>query len=240
MAYSGRMNSRLARHEQRKLLRQSFILVLLAIVLVLGFIFVILPQSVRIIGSITGGTITSFEPDDTLAPQIPIFDAPPLATPSGSLSLSGAGEPQSTIVLVVNGSERDRTTAGDDGRFSFNVELDEGNNSVNAYAIDQSENESVTGQTFVIVRDGQPPKLEITEPQQNQTIELRRNQLTTIKGNSDPLARITVNGRLVLANKDGAFSTTYQLQEGENKLMIEAEDQAGNRTTQELIVTFRL
>lgn len=234
------MNSRLARHEQRKMLRQSIILILVAILLVLGFIFIILPQSVRLIGSLTNGQIASFEPTDTIPPQIPIFDAPPLATPSAKIALSGAGEPQSQIVLVVNGSERDRQTAGDDGRFSFDVDLTDGENTITAYAIDQSENESVTGRSFIIVRDAQPPSIELEQPQDGQTIELRRNQLTTVKGKTEPLARVMVNGRLVLANKEGLFSTTYQLQEGENKLTIQAEDAAGNISEQELTVTFKL
>jgi len=234
------MSSRLARHEQSKLIRQTLLFGGLAMVLLVAFLFVILPQSVRLISSITSGTSNPFEAADTIPPQTPMLDAPPIATPSATLAVSGLGEAKSEIVLVVNGTEQNRQTAGDDGRFSFEVALGEGDNALSLYAIDESQNESPTSQIYTITRDSEAPKLEIQEPQEGQQFELRRNQQITIKGTSDPNTRISINGRLVFARNDGTFSSTYQLQEGENKLLIEAHDEAGNQTTKELIVTFRL
>lgn len=235
------MNSRLARQEQRKILRQTILFGGLAVILFLAFLFIILPQSVRLVSNLAGNTGGNpFDITDTIPPQTPVLDAPPLATPSAQLAISGLGEPETEIVLVVNAAEQSRTTAADDGRFSFNVALQEGENTINLYAMDTAGNESPSSQTYYIIRDSQPPKLTIEEPQDGQTVELRRNQVITIKGETDPNARVMVNGRLAFARNDGTFSTTYQLNEGENTLVIEAEDEAGNKSTVELKVTFRL
>ncbi len=234
---TGAPTSRLARKEQKKAVKQTITYLTAAVILVAAFIFIIVPGFLRFVAGISN-TATQ-DSSDTLPPQVPVIAAPVAATSSATLGISGYGEAQSEVVLVVNGSEFERKTLGDDGTFTASISLTEGENTLTAYAIDQNKNESSTGKTFSVIYDSEPPKLEISEPQPDQHIELRKNQVVTIKGMTDPNNRVTVNGRLVFANSEGAFTSTYQLTEGENKLLVEAEDKAGNKTSKEIIVTFK-
>lgn len=233
------VNSRLARREQQKLVRQTVILIIAATLLLVGFVFVILPQSVRLVGYLTGANVIS-DPSDTLPPQVPVLAAPPPATPSAQLAISGYGEAKSEVVLIVNASEQNRKTLGDDGQFTFDVNLTEGENIISVYAIDANKNESEPSRSVVVVMDSQPPKLEINEPKDGQQIELRKNQQLAVKGMTDPKVRVYVNDRLAFTQEDGAFSTTFQLVVGENILKVKAQDQAGNITEKELKVQFKL
>ena len=231
--------SRLTRKEQKKMMQQSLLFGGAAVILLIAFIFIIIPGLIRFTLAFLG-PVVSVEDVDDIPPQTPILSAPPAATYSAQVDLVGYGEPKSTITLVLNGSAHTEIVAGDDGSFSIPVALSEGENKVSAYAQDEAGNESAESKSFTIIQDTQAPTLEVAEPQDGQTIELRKNQILTIKGTTEENAKVYVNGRVVFAKDDGSFSTTYQLQEGENTLMIEAIDQAGNKTEKELKVTFKL
>ncbi len=235
---TGNLPSRLAKREQKKAVRQTIIYLITAAVLVLAFIFVIVPGFLRFVASLSGNPTQ--DSSDTFPPQVPVIAAPYEATSSASVDISGYGEADSQVVFVLNGSELEKQQIGSDGNFKASIPLTEGENLLTAYAVDANNNESSTGRTYTIIYDPEPPKLEITEPQPDQQYELRKNQTITIKGTTEANARVRVNGRLVFASSEGAFSTTYQLGEGDNKLTIEAEDKAGNITSKELNVKFKL
>jgi uncharacterized protein YfaP (DUF2135 family) len=233
------VSSRLARHEQKKAMRQTIIYLGTAVILILAFIFVIMPGFLRFAASISGES-DGFEVSDSIPPQVPFIAAPPQATSSASITITGYGEPESEIVYVVNGSELERGKIESDGTFTQDIELIEGENTITAFSIDASKNESDVGRVYSVVMDDTDPVIEISEPQPDQSFELRANQVITIKGKTEPNARVMINGRLAFANAEGEFSSTYQLQEGDNKLTIEAEDAAGNKSQTELTVKFRL
>lgn len=232
------VSSRLARREQQKVVRQTAFFLVLALGIGIGFVFIILPGFIRLISSLNTTEVGSNN-SDSLPPQVPILAAPPVATPSAEVVITGYGEKQSQVVVLLNGTENSRQAINDEGNFTFTLPLEEGDNEFKVYAIDEAQNESSVSKSYVIARDSQAPTLEITEPTANQEIQSRKNQLVTIKGKTEPEARVTVNGRLVFAGLDGTFSTTYSLQEGENKLQFESLDKAGNVTKQELTVTFK-
>lgn len=232
------VTSRKAKTEQKKLIRQTVIMGGGAVLLGLVFIVVIAPSLIRFVGGLFGNS-TLETTSDTLPPQVPILAAPVSATNSATLSLSGYGEGKSKLVVIVNGSKTTEQNIPDDGGFKFDITLTEGENSLNVYSVDEAGNESAASKSYMVTVDSEAPKLEITEPQEGQQIELRKNQLVTIKGTTEPKAKVFVNGRLVLAGDDGTFSTTYLLQEGENKLEMKAVDLAGNETTSTLTVQFR-
>lgn len=234
-----RVNSRLARHEQKKAMRQTIIYLGASVILIVAFIFVIMPGFLRLVASM-GGSSLSDQNDDTIPPQIPFIAAPPQATSSAEIVISGYGEPESEVVFVLNGSEADRKTIDTEGNFEIELPLTEGENTIAAYSIDANKNESDVGRTYTVLMDNQAPEIEVSEPKPDQTIELRANQQLTVKGKTEPNARVMVNGRLAFADAEGNFSSTYQLSEGENKITIEAEDAAGNKGQTELMVTFRL
>lgn len=232
------VTSRRARTEQRKLVRQILLLGGGAIVLLVVFIFVIAPGAVQLVANILGtGQPITF--NDTLPPQVPVLAAPVPATYSAELAITGYGEAGSTVVLLVNGQKSAEVKLGSDGQLSQTIALTDGENSLSTYAVDDAGNESSASRSFTIIVDREPPQIEITEPQDGQTIELRKNQNLTIKGKTEPHSRITINGRLALANSTGEFSSTYLLSEGENKLEFKVQDEAGNTADKILTVQFK-
>jgi phage-related protein len=127
---------------------------------------------------------------------------------------------------------------GEDGSFGLTMQLEPGENVLSGYSIDKTGNESAESKRYTVKFDDEPPELEITEPVDGANITLRKNQLTTIKGTTEENAKIELNGRLVYASADGSFSTTYQLNEGDNQLLFKAIDEAGNTTEKTIKVTF--
>lgn len=233
------VTSRLAQKEQKKLMKQTLIISGVAVLVLLAFVFVILPQAIRLAATVLDGTPIG-EPSDSVPPQPPIIAAPVTATYSATLAVEGVGEPETEAVVVVNSQEVGRTRIDSDGEFTYDVPLSEGENTVVFYSVDKADNESVKTQNYMITLDTEVPTISVEQPLSGQTIELRKNQTTEIKGTTEPNARVFVNDRLVYASATGAFSLKYQLAEGENKLVIRAVDKAGNEAQVELTVTFRI
>jgi len=233
------VSSRLAKTEQKKVVQQTVLLSLGAIALFLTFLFVILPGLIRFLTAVIG-TQTIIQSDDTLPPQVPILAAPVAATYSAQLKLTGYGEASSELVILLNAAELTRQKIADDGSFEVELTVPDGDNTLAAYAIDAAGNQSATSREYAVKIDQEKPTIEVSEPQNGVQIESRKNQLLTIKGTTEKKAKVYINGRITYADAEGLFHTTYQLSEGENKLEIRAEDEAGNQTQTELIVTFKL
>lgn len=232
------ITSRLAKREQKKLARQTMLITGTTIVLVLLFIFFVLPNVVRVAFNVLDGD-TIGQQSDTIPPQIPIISAPVAATNSATIKINGFGEAKSKVILVHNNEEVDERIISDEGEFEFELTLDEGENSVSAFSVDVSENESLSSKQYTIVYDNQDPTIDITSHEDGSTVTLRRNKLTTITGTTEPRAKVFVDGRLNLADSEGKFSGTYNLAEGENKIKIVAQDEAGNTTEMELTLHFQ-
>ena len=221
------------------MVRQSFVYIFLALILGVVFVLVILPKAVAVLFSIvdTGSPIAN---QDTLPPQVPIIAAPATATTQANLTLTGYGEPDSTIYFVVNGEQVGESTVGSDGTFTQDIPLQEGPNAITAYAKDAAGNESQISHEYTVTLDTTAPSLDISEPQDGQSFRLATNQMITVKGTTEPRAKVTVNGSLTLADSEGKFSANYFLQEGETELTVVATDDAGNTTEKKIKVSFSL
>ncbi|NCN87464.1 MAG: hypothetical protein GW941_01060 [Candidatus Pacebacteria bacterium] len=237
MKTSKPISSRLAKKEHRKLAQQTAIIIFVILALILGFLFLILPNIVRVAFNVLDGDVITNSSDD-IPPQVPILDAPVEATYSGTIKLTGYGEAKSEVILVLNGDEADKKIITDEGTFELDAELTEGENSITTYSVDEAKNESLTSKKYSITLDKELPTIQIEEPENESTITLRKNQITTIKGLTEPNARVFISGRLSVANSEGNFTGTYSLQEGENKILIKAIDKAGNESESELTVNF--
>lgn len=231
--------SRLSRRQQQKMKRQTVIIILVAIALFLAFIFVIMPQFIRLADNVLNGNEAIIADQDQVPPQVPILSAPVAATKSASLPLSGYGEAGSKVVLVINGERYDEVKINEDGSFKLMAELTEGENSLAVFSIDDADNESVKTREYQVDLDTAAPAIDIENPEDGSTVELRKNQITVIKGVTDPQAKVFINDRLVYAQKDGSFQMSFKLEEGDNKLMFRVEDPAGNTSEKEIKVKFR-
>ena len=235
-----RVSSRLAKQEKKKVVRQFWVYIVMAVILIGLFIFVILPNFINITSSLLGGTAAPFTPKDELPPFTPTLTAPPKATKDAELLLFGYAEAESEVFVIVNGEELEAILAQDDGSFQATTILTEGENVLTTYARDAAGNESQLSRAYKIVLDTEAPPLDITKPTADQTIQGRSEQNLQVTGITDPGVKVTVNGQLTYAKQDGAFSYNFRLQEGKNDLEFIVTDAAGNVTEEKLSVIFQL
>lgn len=235
---TNRVSSRLARKEQKKLTRQTYGFIFLAIVILLFFIFVLLPGGVRLFFSILDSN-TGLDTSDTIPPQVPILSSPVDATYSATIRLEGFAEPKSKVVVVLDGEKHSEVTVKDDGSFDYDLDLAEGENTFTLYSTDEAENESALTSDYMVLYDNESPIVDIESPENGAVIEAKKNQNLTVTGNTEPGAKLLLNDRLVYVKSDGSFSSTFLLTEGENLLKFDATDKAGNTSQTEIKVEFK-
>lgn len=234
-------SSRKMRSEKKKAISQSVLFILAAFIILLAFIFVIIPGFFGLISKFLDSS-SPFQEVDEIAPQIPILSAPVSATNSAQIKISGYGEPESDVIFILNGVKMSAEKIKDDGSFEVPITLDEGENKITAYSIDAAKNESVLTREYISILDTKAPQIEALEPADKSSFESRANQSVTIIGeiNEDTDAKVYINGRVVFPKADGKFSYVFRLEEGDNKIEIIAQDKAGNESKQELLYTFKL
>jgi len=235
---TGRVSSRLAQAEKKKVVRQTIFLSIVAVILLFGFIFVILPGVIRFALNLSDTGI-SLEQKDTFPPQVPIISAPAAATSQASLTIEGFAEADSQVIFVINGQEAEQVAVGSDGSFSQEVSLSEGENRIKAYSVDQEENESATSTTYTVIFDNTVPEISLTTPENGQEFVSKSNQSISVEGTTEPDARVFVNGRRYLADSEGLFKATVRLSEGDNTITLKAEDAAGQTAELEISVRFK-
>lgn len=222
-----RVSSRLIKQERKKITRQILWVITWAIILVLGFIFVILPLFIRFVNDVLN--TNPIEEEDTIILQPPVLSAPVEATNSAQFKIDGYADPQEEIVVVLNGQEHARTATRDDGSFTAEMVLTEGENGFTTYAIDSEKRESKTGQEYRVNLDTEKPLIEVTEPENGKEFS-SKDRTITISGKTDKDSKVYVNDRVVFPDSEGNFKTQFSLQSGENEIKIKAVDEAGNTT----------
>lgn len=228
--------SRLQSLEDKKNFRKATFLALGAVGLIVFVLILGIPILVRM--AIFLGDLKSskspVEKTDLIPPVPPNLLVSFDATNSSRQTLSGLAEPGSTVYLTQNSESRGSVVVKDDGIFQFgNVILKEGDNKFVGIAIDQVGNKSQSSREVVIYYSNKRPELNVDSPTDRQQITGNRVE---IKGSTSG-TRLTVNDRLIILGNNGVFSTTYNLDPGENVLVFIASDRAGNQTRKELTVT---
>jgi hypothetical protein len=234
MSKPERVSSRLIKKERSKLLKQTIWLVGGGVILVIGFIFLILPNFINVVNSVL--STNPIPEEEAVIIQPPELVAPVSATFSAQLTVRGVSTTGMKTVLVVNGQQGSVVDPDATGSFSASVDLTEGENSVVAFAKDEKGNESKTSRPYIIMLDTTKPLLELSEPQDTQEFDSKQSTVT-VAGKSEPNTKIYLNDRFFLPKADGSFSTTLSLNQGENKFTVRAVDQAGNQV--ELVRTVK-
>lgn len=230
--------SRLTKRQQQKMIRQTLLIGLAAVGLLVAFVIFIVPGLVELAGNaLDAGTVV--ENEDQIPPQTPILSAPPAATNSAKLPVTGFGEAGAEVVLIIDGQEIGRSEIEANGQFELDVPLTEGENQVSIYSVDEAGNESRQTRSYRLVLDTEAPSLELDQPTDGDSFELRKNQTIEVRGKTEPKAKVYLNERLVYADSQGEFSARHQLSEGENKLQFRIVDEGGNVTEKEITVQFR-
>lgn len=140
-------------------------------------------------------------------------------TKNPSMEVSGSVEKDCTV--NVNGKK----IIYDGSLFSATVELVDGTNVITVTATDVAGNSNTVKVT--VVRDSTPPALDVKSPTDN----LRTSKFSIIvNGTTEKGAIVKINS-IEVPNKNGTFSDTVFLNDGSNKITVEATDAAGNTAT---------
>lgn len=174
---------------------------------------------------------------DQTPPAPPRFNTYPDFTNQANVTLTGTTEAGATVKLTFNGNEQD-SLADKDGNFSFNLNLDNGDNNFSAVAVDTAGNISQKSADGKIVFDNKPPKLDVAGPSDGSSFFGSSQRQVTIKGSTDAGVQITINDRIVFVDDNGGFQYTTTLNAGENKFAIKATDAATNTTEKDITLNF--
>lgn len=119
------------------------------------------------------------------------------------------------------------------------IPLKRGENRIEV-ALVTPEGEGPRSAPVFITLDTQPPRIEVDAPRDGAIVT---STLVEVRGTGEPgreiLVRNTTNGaeQRVTTGDDGAFALEIRASEGQNRLVLIAEDEAGNRREETLVVT---
>lgn len=212
-------------------MKKGFFFSLLTFLLVLIVVFEGVPFLIRMatfLGELKSSTKT-VETEDTTPPLPPKLRPLPEATNKSQITLQGFAEPGATVKIFLNEEVAKEVVADADSSFATEViNLSFGKNRIKAKAVDQAGNESKDSGILMIEYDTTPPELKIQE--------IKEEKEAKISGKTEPKVALKINDHLVILDQEGNFSYSLTLSEGENKIFIEAEDLAGNKTEEEIII----
>jgi hypothetical protein len=138
------------------------------------------------------------------------------------------------IRLLVNGVQAGQSMVP--GRQTFHVSLQEGLNTLQAIATDNSGKQAMV--EITVMADSHGPILTLDTPVPEKTTSKALVVSGSVQDLGSGVRSLMVNGDTVAADAAGAFSTTVQLQPGTNEVIIEAADNLGNTTSQTFTVTY--
>jgi len=234
-----RRTSLLAKKEKERNLRKAFLYGFLTILLGMAIFFLGVPALIKLavfVGKINSSSILP-EQSDNIPPSPPVFNPLFEATNSAQISISGFAEGESTVKLFFNNKEED-VLADQEGKFTFsNLNLKEGQNRVYAIAVDKRGNESNYSEKIDILYDNKPPELDISQPQDGETISTENNRIEIV-GKTDEGANILINEHFVVIDSEGNFSYQISLDKGENEIKVVSKDKAGNQTEKTIKINY--
>lgn len=234
------VSSRLNRYQEQKLQKRLFLTIAGSIALIAFFVFFGLQILINF--SVFVDTIRGTpkdQPKETPILLPPRLDPLPEATNSGTLTITGNGQPGMIAIIYVNDSEENRTTIATTGAIKVSdIKLVDGHNAISAKITDDKGNMSNLSNVITTTISKKLPKLEVNEPKPD-TLITNEEGVVNLTGKTEESNTITINGRVVVIKADGSFSANISLAEGENTLITIATNQAGNQAKDERKVTYR-
>jgi hypothetical protein len=172
---------------------------------------------------------------DYIAP--PILDTLPDATNKDRIDITGSVIDDNVMVsLRINNEFLTETKPRADKTFVFrSVLLKKGVNEIKTQVITNDDKSSGFSESVKVKYLDKEPNLEIKEPTDGQIFKKDQSPIR-ISGLTDPSAKVTVNDFWAITSDDGEFYYMYTLKDGGNNLKVTSTDQAGNKTTKEIII----
>jgi hypothetical protein len=235
-----KQGTRLSRTVENQSKKQLFVFLFATVVLLSTSIF-FGPRILDFIGTymISSQTDESSEDKDTIQfTTPPHFISLPEASDTETITIKGSTDTKDVIVdLYVNNKKVDSQKVSTANTFEFtNIKLQEGQNTIKAQSI-VGDRESRFTKEHIIIYSKEPPKIDELAPGDGSEFK-RGDQEIRVSGKTDQFNTVTVNDFTAIVDSDGYFSYYLRLNEGENKIIIKAKNQAGKETVKEITVRF--
>lgn len=180
-------------------------------------------------GNVVTKVIKVYKEAGTAGPSDPISVTSPVNnTVTTESTITIKGSVNELGFLMIDG---ENVTVGDDDTFEQVITLNEGDNIIDLYLVDDMNNTYHV--SWHITLDTTPPAITITEPD----AKVKQSNVL-VKGVTEPGAMVTVNGLIVYVSKTGEFTAPVTLNPGKNTILVTAVDEAGNVGTQEVEVKY--
>lgn len=237
MSYQLRSNRRIANNAKKRFIYT----IILSLILLYATFAWILPSVIGGVSSISGKfkkpvpTEKSVAEDATMAP--PVLNIPYEATNSSNIDISGYSISGSKVEIYLNDSLEDTTDVDSDGSFTAaNIPLNSGDNSIYGKTVDNNKH-SLPSKTLTVTLNNSKPKLSISEPDDNKQIK-GGDKKVTVSGKTSLDSKIYINDGQVITEKDGSFTTSQPLNDGDNTITIKAVNSASTTTVKTIKVTY--
>jgi hypothetical protein len=228
----------LARKHEEALIKRIVIIALFSFGLIALVFYYAIPTMVKIADiwetTRNSGTANVDDPGAGIPLSRPYFDQSiPTATNSANFVLRGNSVAGVSIHATQNGRDLPEVVADSSGGFIISsLSLSEGANVFTVYAQDTRGKKSEVSQELKVSLDTRAPKLEVSSPNNGDTMSGARGGLISVKGKTDEATQMYVNGGWVILNADGTFDHKIQLAPGENTLTMYAADDSGNKSVE--------
>jgi hypothetical protein len=116
------------------------------------------------------------------------------------------------------------------------IELSPGENSIYLLLKDPKTRETKKSVIYKVIYKNKKPFLEITSPKDQEKFSKEDIQ---VMGKTEKEVFVRLNELPIVTDTEGKFSYNLKLKEGENKIIIVAQDIAGNIETKELTVIYQ-
>ncbi|MDO8610668.1 MAG: hypothetical protein Q7R95_09050, partial [bacterium] len=165
------------------------------------------------------------------------IDTIPTATNSATIIVGGSVVNYGKVQFFINGEEVKETTLTTSDNFNEEIgDLKKGNNEVFVKAIMKDDSSSKQTQVYNVILKSEKPKLEIKDLQDNQKVS---KPDLTISGTTDKETFIKINDMPIVVDANENFRFSLILKEGDNKIIVIAEDVAGNQEKKELTIQYQ-
>lgn len=235
-----RRTSRLTRTSEKQNKRQAlfFSIGIITIILVLiQFGPILVNVFGNVVYTLRGGDESEKQEVGTQLLQPPSLVGIPNATQSAFISFSGlAPDKDGRVEIYLNDEleeEIDLTTA----EFSVRkIAIDKGLNQLKVRYI-KGNKTSPFSEIYEVSYIADKPELEVSNPSDGATFT-KADKNITVTGTTNAENTVTVNSFRAIVDSSGKFTYQLNLNDGDNQLIIEAQNSAGSKTQKNIKVTY--
>jgi hypothetical protein len=228
--------SRLASHQNKQFKKKLTMYVIALVGLVIFMVTIglrLLVNASLFIGNLAPGKETAQEKKDEFFGALSI-DSIPSATNSAEIEIVGSITNYNTLEFYINDDKVEEKKFSSSDTFTVKIgDLVPGENEVYVRALEKKAKQEKETDKYIVVYKNEKPTLEVSEPSNDTKT---RKQEIKVAGKTTPETFIKVNGLPLVVTSDGQFQTSVRLKEGENKIEVVAEDDAGNSETKTVTV----